>query len=314
MLSRTAESLFWLTRYIERAENVARILTVGHRTATIAHSLGNLGNEWESTLRAAGCEDGFFERFEAATSATVIAYMVFDADNPSSIYSCLEAARRNGRAVRTALTVDMWEALNQTWQQLRTLDQTSTLEHSLIDFLDWVKERSLFFNGAYTNTMLRNDAFFFTRLGTFLERADNTARLLDVKYHILLPRDEEVGGALDYYQWQAILRSVSALRSYHWIYHDRLKPWLIAELLLLRPEMPRSLRASLEQIARHLDLLADAYGGRRGECHRLAGEMYARLRFGRIEDIFPAGLHEFLGAFLTQTAQLSNEINVFYLK
>jgi uncharacterized alpha-E superfamily protein len=313
MLSRTADSLFWLARYIERAENVARILTVGHRMASLAHSLGNAGNEWHSTLRAAGCEDGFFGKYPTAEAEAVIAYMVFDADNPSSIFSCLETARRNARAVRTALTVDMWEALNQSWMRLRDLDPATIIAHGLIDFLDWVKERSLLFNGAYTNTMLRNDAFFFTRLGTFLERADSTARLLDVKYHVLLPRDEGVGGALDYYQWQAILRSVSALRSYHWIYHDRLQPWLIAELLLLRPEMPRSLRASMEQIARHLDLLADTYGGKRGECHRLAGEMYARLRFGRIEDIFQSGLHQFLVAFLDQTARLGGEISRLYL-
>lgn len=313
MLSRTADSLFWLARYIERAENIARILTVGHRMASLAHSMGNPGNEWHSTLRAAGCEDGFFGKYEAAEAGAVIAYMVCDAANPSSIFSCLETARGNARAVRTALTVDMWEALNQTWLRLRDLDPAAIIDHGLIDFLDWVKERSLLFNGAYANTMLRNDAFFFTRLGTFLERADSTARLLDVKYHVLLPRDEGVGGALDYYQWQAILRSVSALRSYHWVYHDRLRPWLIAELLLLRPEMPRSLRTCMEQIARHLDLLAETHGGKRGECHRLAGEMDARLRFGRIEAIFQSGLHEFLAGFLDQTARLGGEISRLYL-
>lgn len=313
MLSRTADNLFWLARYVERAGNVARILAVGHRMASLAQSLGSPGNEWESTLRVAGCEGGFFARHTSAAAEAVIHYMVFDADNPSSLFSCLETARRSARAVRPALTVDMWEAINQTWLQMRALNRDVLTADGLIDFLDWVKERSLLFEGAYANTMLRNDAFHFTRLGTFLERADNTARLLDVKYHVLLPRDEGVGGALDYYQWQAILRSVSALRSYHWVYHDRLKPWLIAELLLLRPEMPRSLRTALERVSRHLDLLAEAYGGRRGECHRLAGEMHARLRFGRIQDIFQTGLHEFLAAFLHQITLLGSEINRLYL-
>lgn len=313
MLSRTASSLFWLARYMERAENVARILTVGDRMASLAHSLGNTGNEWLSTLRAAGCEDGFFAQHGEANGTEVIHYMVADANNPSSIFSCLETARRNARAVRTALTADMWEALNQTWMRLRDLDQSAVVAEALPDFLDWVKERSLLFNGAYANTMLRNDAFSFTRLGTFIERADSTARILDVKYHVLLPRGEGVGGALDYYQWQAILRSVSALRSYHWVYQERLKPWLVAELLILRHEMPRSLRAAMEQVVLHLDLLAGAYGGKRGECHRLAGEMHARLRYGRTEDIFQSGLHEFLVAFIGHIAQLGSEISDLYL-
>jgi len=313
MLSRTAGSLFWLARYMERAENVARILTVGDRMASLAHSLGNTGNEWLSTLRAAGCEDGFFAQHGAANGTEVIHYMVADANNPSSIFSCLETARRNARAVRTALTTDMWEALNQTWMRLRDLDQSALVAEALPDFLDWVKERSLLFNGAYANTMLRNDAFSFMRLGTFIERADSTARILDVKYHVLLPRGEGVGGALDYYQWQAILRSVSALRSYHWVYQERLKPWLVAELLILRHEMPRSLRAAMEQVVLHLDLLAGAYGGKQGECHRLAGEMHARLRYGRTEDIFQSGLHEFLVAFIGHIAQLGSEISDLYL-
>lgn len=313
MLSRMADSLFWLARCVERAGNVARILEVGHRMASLAQSLGSTGNEWESVLRAADNEAPFFAKYGTANASSVVDYMIFDAGNPSSIVSCIETARRNARTVRPALTIDVWETINQTWLELRTIAPEEIIAHGLSDFLDRVKERALLFEGAYTSTMLRNDAFHFTRLGTLLERADNTARLLDVKYHVLLPRDEGVGGALDYYQWQAILRSVSALRSYHWIYHDRLKPWLIAELLLLRPEMPRSLRTSLEQISFHLDLLADTYQGRRGECHRLAGEMHARLRFGRIEDIFQSGLHEFLTAFLDQIGRLSSEINAFYL-
>jgi uncharacterized alpha-E superfamily protein len=181
------------------------------------------------------------------------------------------------------------------------------------EVLEWVKQRSQLFNGAYANTMLRNDAYYFTRLGTFVERADNTARLLDVKYHVLLPRSEGVGGALDYYQWQAILRSVSGLRSYHWVYHDRLKPWLIAELLILRPEMPRSLVSCYDEIVRTLDLLAEAYGGKRGECHRLTGEVYARLRYGRIQDVFQLGLHEFLTEFINRTLILGDEIASLYL-
>jgi uncharacterized alpha-E superfamily protein len=314
MLSRTADSLFWLARYMERAEDIARIIMVGHRMASMARSLENPGNEWHSTLIATGCDKRFFTKHSEASAEAVIDYLVRDPDNPSSIFSCLETARRNARAVRTALTVDMWDALNETWLRARDGDAARFGAEHLLELLEWVKERSLLFNGAYANTMLRNDAYYFTRLGTFIERADNTARILDVKYHVLLPHHEGIGGALDYYHWQAILRSVSALRSYHWVYQERLKPWLVAELLLLRPEMPRSLLSCYEQIVRQLDLLEAAYGGKRGECHRIAGELHARLRFGRIQDIFQSGLHEFLTEFIERAVVLGGEISAFYLQ
>ena len=224
------------------------------------------------------------------TPGGVVDFLVRDPDNPSSVLSCLETARRNARAVRTALTADMWETLNDTWLELRGFESfEGASPERILRLLEWVKHRSLLFNGAYANTMLRNDAFYFTQLGTFLERADNTARILDVKYHVLLPTSESVGGPLDYCQWESILRAVSALRAYHWVYHARLTPWMIADLLILRPEMPRSLCACYAQITRHLELLAEAYGGRRGECHRRAGEIHARLRYGRIDSHHPVG-------------------------
>jgi uncharacterized alpha-E superfamily protein len=313
MLSRAADNLYWLARYIERAENVARIIAVGYRMASIAGSLGSNGNEWLSTLIATGCEVGFFAKYGEATQHAVTDYLVRDPENPSSILASIDTARRNARAVRTALTIDMWDALNETWLGMREMDLNFSSSRNPMEFLDWVRGRSQLFNGAYASTMLRNDAFYFTRLGTFIERADSTARILDVKYYVLLPSDEGVGGVLDYYQWQAILRSVSALRAYHWVYHDRLKPWLIAELLLLRPEMPRSLISCLDQVTQYLSLLADAYGGKRGECHRLAGAMHAGLRYGRIRDIFQRGLHEFLTDFIERLDELGGEISTFYL-
>ena len=314
MLSRTADSLYWLARYVERAENIARVVEVGHRMASLARSLGSVGNEWLSPLVATCCETGFFTKYAEVTAANVVDYLVRDPDNPSSILSCIETARGNARAVRTALTSDMWDALNGMWFGARDAANDAVKNDRLTPFLEWVRERSQLFNGAYSSTMLRNDAYYFTRLGSIVERADSTARILDVKYHVLLPQDEGVGGALDYYQWQTILRSVSALRSYHWVYHQRLQPWLIAELLILRPEMPRSLLSCYDQINRQLEMLADAYGGKRGECHRLAGEMFARLRFGRIQDIFQSGLHEFLRDFIGGSIALGNEIAALYLR
>jgi uncharacterized alpha-E superfamily protein len=312
MLSRTAESLYWLARYTERAENLARILDVTLRMAGLLPRGEGASSEWHSTIVAAGCADGFYAKHEEATADAVIHYITCDPDNPSSILCCIEIARRNSRAVRTALTTDMWEAVNGTWLEARALQSNAFTTESVHRFLDWVKERSRQFDGAVVGTMLRNDACWFTRLGTFVERADNTARLLDVKYHVLLPDYESVGGAVDYHQWAAILRSMSALRSYHWVYRDRIKPWLIAELLILRPETPRSLINCLSEIMLHLDLLAQSYG-RRNECHRLAGQMHARLRYERIDQIFQSGLHEFLTEFINANIELGNEISRQYL-
>lgn len=312
MLSRTAETLYWLARYVERAENMARLLDVGLHMSSLPLEPGVDSNEWHSTIVAAGCEESFYRKHASATADAVIHHLAQDADNPSSIVSCLETARRNSRAVRTALTVDMWEAVNSTWLETHALADEDFTTERIRRVLDWVKERSLLFGGAVVGTMLRNDAFWFTRLGTFVERADNTARILDVKYHVLLPGYEGVGGTLDYYQWTAILRAVSALRAYHWVYLDRLKPWFVAELLILRPEMPRSLVTCQREIAHYLELLAGAYGAS-GECHRLAGQMYSRLTYAKIEEIFQRGLHEFLTEFIDHHTQLGNQIARQYL-
>jgi uncharacterized alpha-E superfamily protein len=281
--------------------------------ASLTRSIGSPGNEWESTLMAAGCAEAYRSKHEEVTPGRVVDFLVRDPDNPSSILACLETARRNARAVRTALTVDMWESLNDTWLQLRSLDVGEGGGDRVLAFLEWVKLRSLLFNGAYANTMLRNDAFYFTQLGTHLERADNTARILDVKYHVLLPGADRVGGPLDRCQWESILRAVSALRAYHWVYRERLAPWMIADLLILRPEMPRSLVSCMAQITRWLERLAECYGGKRGECHRRAGELHARLRYAKIDAILQSGLHEFLTRFVDDGERLGRDVSEFYL-
>ena len=312
MLSRTADSLFWLARYAERAGNVARGLAVASRMASLTAGLGAAQQEWRALLIAAGGDHGFHRRYEAPTPDAVVQWLVHDAENPSSILSCFEAARRNARAVRTALTVDMWEALNDSWNYLRALAPEATEGENLADFLGWVRERVALFHGAALDTMLRDEAWRFVRLGTMLERADNTARLLDVKSHLLAPEGGQ--GTVDFVQWQAVLRSVSALRAYQWIYRDRLDPQRIAELMILRPELPRSLMACLGQVAEILETIAAGQGGRRGECHRLAGEMQAQLRYGRIAPILERGLHEFLTRTIERTALLGSEIEAFYIR
>ncbi len=309
MLSRTANNLYWLARYTERMDYVARLLEVGQRMAGMSRG----GEEWRSMLVAAGCEPGFVKKYETISTAAVVDFLFRDPDNPSSVQSCITTARQNARAVRTAITTDMWEALNGTWQESRELFGGGFRPEDLSGATDWVKTRAVLFRGAYSSTMLRSDAYWFARLGSHVERADNTARILDVKYHVLLPDYESVGGGLDYHHWTSILRAVSALRAYHWVYRDRVKPWNVAELMILRPEMPRSLRACYDEITSNLDQLGATYGGRYGECHRLAGELHARLRFGRIDNIFQTGLHEFLTEYIDRTLELGDEISDHFL-
>ncbi len=312
MLSRTAENLYWLARYVERAENIARLLDVTLRMASLPQQKAGGDSEWRSTVIASGCEESFFAGNEHPTAEAVIYYLARDPDNPSSIVSCLETARNNARMVRTGLSISMWEAINATWIELHTLGEDEFKPERIGKFLDWVKERSLLFGGTVASTMLRSDAFWFSRLGMSIERADNTARIIDVKYNVLLPAYETVGGSMDYYQWASMLRSVSALRAYHWVYRDRVKPWLVAELLILKPEMPRSLAYCISDVNRQLESLANAYGDS-GECHRLAGQMYAKLRYGKIDKILAQGLHEFLTQFVDDTKDLGEEITRQYL-
>ncbi len=312
MLSRTADSLYWLGRYMERAGNNARGLQVALRLSSATGAVARRDHAWRGLLVASGCAAGFAATGEALTPEAVVRYLTAERANPSSILSCIEAARQNARTVRIALTTDMWEAVNETWSEGRRSTEDTFAPDNLPAFLDWVKSRTILFNGAYADTMLRDEAWSFVRLGTMCERADNTARVLDVHHHALMGAEE--GGTVAFVQWQAILRSVSALRAYHWVYHARLDPRRIAELLILRPELPRSVVACYARIEETLEGIATAHGGRRGECHRLAGEMHARLRFGRIDDIMDAGLHNFLTATIDRNLELGRQIQDFYLQ
>jgi uncharacterized alpha-E superfamily protein len=266
MLSRTADNLFWLSRYVERAENLARILDVALRLSNLPSAYAGTSNEWESAIATADCTEAFAAQYDAATQENVVDFLAFSENNPSSIRACIEVARHNARSVRTALTTEMWEAINTAWLELHRLDRSALTGQELARFLAWVKEFALRFDGTAYRTMLRTDAYYFSRLGFFVERADNTARILDVKYHVLLPKSEPVGGGLDYFQWAAVLRSVSALTSYHWVYKENVRPWLVADFLILREEMPRSLSTCYQNIVSVLDELAQNYG-RQGAAH-----------------------------------------------
>ncbi len=312
MLSRTADNLYWVARYVERAEFLARTIDATARIATLPAAYGGQGSEWESALLTAGAADGFFRVYQDVNEKTVTDYLVFHPDNPSSIRNCLDIARRNARAVRTAITGEMWETLNGSWLELRRIEPAALGREELMRFLDWVKNVSLTFDGSAYRTMLRNDAYWFTRLGACIERADNTARILDVKYHVLLPETEDVGGSLDYFQWATILRGVSALTSYHWVYRQSVKPWLVADLLILNRQMPRSLISSYDTIVRFLDMLGEAYG-KVGQPHRIARNTLNALDTTVIEDVFQQGLHEFITQFITDNNKLGKAITDHYL-
>ncbi len=306
MLVRIAENLHWLTRYIERADYVARLLQVaGHMSAVRPDA--ELGSEWRSALVAAGVEPAFNKKHEFSEAA-VVNYLAFDTDNPSSIVSCIETARRNARAARTNMTTEMWEAINGTWLELPGRRHSARSSDDLIQFLDWIKERAGLYHGVYANTMLRRDSFHFCRLGQFIERADNTARLLDVKYHVELPSVKDVGGVIDHYQWLAILRVVAARRAYRVLFKGTVEPARVAELLILRPEFPRSLRFCYEQVASHLNQITGQDPERSREAKQLAADIDTELSAARIEDIMASGLHEFLSAMIVRNEQLGVEI------
>jgi len=270
-------------------------------------------NEWESALLTAGVSQNFYKLYSEANEQNVVDYLSFNSNNPSSIKNCIEAARLNSRSVRTALTSEMWDTINSAWIELGELwgKGTKTREE-LARFLRFVQETSLRFDGSAYRTMLRNDAYWFSRLGVHVERADNTARILDVKYHVLLPEEEHVGGPLDYYQWTSILRSVSALTAYHWVYRETMKPWLIADLLILNDTLPRSLASCYGNLVRNLDQIGVAYG-RQGASQRHARGVRNRLEHSNMDDIFQHGVHEFIQEFIADNSRLGEIIAKQYL-
>ncbi len=304
MLGRTAAGLYWMARYMERAENLARLVEVGYRIALMPSAATGHGDEWRSTLVSAAALEGYGAKYDEITPETVTHWLLRDPDNGSSVWRCLEAARNNGRGMRTALTREMWEALNATWVEYSTLRPGDLRGDRLPDLLNWVRERSQAFRGAMLGTIIRDDGYHFSQLGAFLERADQTARILDVKYHILLPRSEMVGGATDGYQWETILRSVSARGAYRYVYKGPYRAWNVAEFLILSPRMPRSLRFSYDWITASLDGLGEVYGTA-APADDDAAATRARLVDCDMSTIFQGGLHEFLGDFIARNGALS---------
>ena len=311
MLGRTAQNQFWLSRYVERAENMARLLEVGYRMSLTSHREGGASEHLVSMMQAAEVDEGFNAKHDVADVDTVAHYMMFDPDNPSSVYSCLQAARTNARSVRTAITTDMWESMNGAWLEFSQIKPRDVRGAKLLGLLQWVKQRSHEFRGALLGTILRDDGFSFLQVGNFVERADNTARILDMKYYVLLPRATQVGGDLDIQQWTLILRAASAHRAYRHVYHDRYKAQNIADFLILRPEMPRSLIHCASAVQQNLDTLAKLYG-RREKCHEAVENLCALVTNTDMDAIFADGLHEFLNEFIARNNRVTDTLSESY--
>ncbi len=309
MLSRTADHLFWMARYTERAENTARMLDVNLQTQLLPQSAEAAEQGWRAVLGISELQPAFDDKYPAITHKDVIDFMVKDPENPSSIASCLTHARENARAVRGALTTEVWETQNTTWLDMHSVLNNHTLERDPGEFFEWVKHRSHLSRGVTIGTMLKDEAFYFIRLGTFLERADNTARLLDVKFHgadgnLLASHDA------DFYHWASVLRSVSAFETYRKAYRDVITPARVAELLILRADMPRSLMACVTEVVTNL---AEVRNNSSSETERFAGRIHADLRFSIMDEILKRGLHDFLTEFLKQIYELGNRVSRDFL-
>ncbi|WP_370805653.1 alpha-E domain-containing protein [Cupriavidus taiwanensis] len=315
-----------MARYTERAENTARMLDVNYQTSLLPQSAEVAEQGWWAMLDISELTEVFDHKYGLLSRDDVIDFMVRDMTNASSIMSCLRAARENARAVRGSLTTEVWETVNTTWLEVQRLIADGVLKEDPARFFEWVKFRSHLARGVQFGTMLKDDAFHFMRLGTFLERADNTARILDVKFQASSGGEgnepetsadrrgaqgvDQGSAQNDFYHWAAILRSVSGFEVYRKVYRAVITPQRVAELLILRPDMPRSLVSSMDEVVAILHTVRNQHSA---ETERQAGKLHADLKYARIDDIFAVGLHAYLTSFLERIGDLGNGISRDFL-
>lgn len=307
MLSRTASELYWMSRYLERAENTARMLDVTY-SMSLMPQLDSDNSELIAPLTITGTHEPFLERYGSISMNNLLEFFLLDDRNPSSIFCCIRSARDNAHAVKGRISGEVWESLNTTWLEIKALRKRGITNLDTVAFFDWVKERSHQVRGATFGTILRSDTLRFIRLGTFIERADNTARILDVKYQVMTENEDPVR---EFYRWNALLRSVGAYEAFQELYKQSPSRDLVAELLILRNEVPRSLRASVEEVEQ---LLGKIEGDAGREPRLLTAVQHARLRFGTITDLFAAGLHDYLEEFLRDINAIADSIHRAYLE
>jgi uncharacterized alpha-E superfamily protein len=310
MLGRSANGIYWMARYLERAENTARLLDVGFRMA-LTRGAQAASEEWRSVLVTIGQDFDYCQRFDDYTGNQVFNFILRGPDNPASLLCMLENARTNARAVRTVLTREAWEATNEAWMALHDMLARPVRESNLGEVIAVIRRQMTLVRGAMDGTMLRNEIFNFARIGTFIERADNTARILDVKYYVLLPSLSWVGSSLDNAQWETVLRSVAGDRAYRWLNAGRLDPRGIAQFLILDGRFPRSLVFSYEKLASNMAGLARQYGSET-RAHELLRAARAKLGEATIDGIVERGLHEFITEFIADTFRIDHAIAADY--
>lgn len=313
LLSRTADHLYWHARYIERAENTARMLGVNYETLLMPHKPQRAVKLWRTMLGLSELEPLFDELYSEISTDNVMRFMITDQRNPSSIASCLWSARENARAVRGTLTSEMWETVNTMWLETRQWLASDKAFTEANEYLEWVKNQSHLIRGVAVGTMLKDEFLNFMRMGTFIERADNTARLLDLKFFERSERNEDelrMDQTDDFYHWASLLRSVSAFEVYRKTYHDVITPERVAELLIFCKEMPRSLAACMHDLVKNFKYVRNEYST---ETERLGGKMLADLEFGRIQDVLSGGIHAYLTDFLEKVYGLGNQISQDFL-
>lgn len=309
MLAKTANGLFWMSRYIERSENTARLLDTGLRMALTR--IEPIHEEWKSVVETVGAESAFTKMHEEYSAKNVTDFLLRDKSNPSSVMNAIDNARMNARLVRTAITRDVWESINESWLKLKEVLRRPVSDSQLTTVLGIIRQQSALIRGSLHGTMLRNETYSFSRLGTFIERADNTARIIDVKYYVLLPSSSYIGSPLDSVQWESILRSVSAHRSYRWFYKTDYIPSNIAEFLILNKSMPRSLAFCYDKLNENLNVI----GGKdhdRNICQEHSCRILKMLDKHDSTSIFATGLHEFLTNFIDENIELGTEISKQY--
>jgi uncharacterized alpha-E superfamily protein len=304
MLSRTADHLYWMSRYIERAESLARLVDAHYRMSLLPHSPDTLAQSLHATMAALQMEEAYQQRHDTIEPRAVFEFVSLDREFSGSIISCLRAARENARAVRGSLTSELWETLNSTWLDARAMVARGALQTDIGQFVEWVKERSHLTRGVTIGTMLRDEAFHFTRIGTFLERADSTARILTAHQSDLKP-GADAGAVPDPFEWSVLLRALSAFEVYRRVYRDVITPVRVAQLLILRDDMPRSLLRCCKEVYANLKAVTNEHSA---ETERRAGEIHAMLHFTRMEDILATGLPEFLAQFMARVRNLGDRI------
>lgn len=310
MLGRSANGIFWMFRYIERAENTARLLETGFRLA-LTRGQSTSVDEWRSILVTIGQDQDFQEQVGDYTGPAVINFILRQRDNSGSLLNIMELARNNARAFRSMITREVWEAVNESWMTMKDLTARPVGERNLGDVLMTIRNNLMGVRGAMEGSMLRNEIFNFARIGTFIERSDNTARILDVKYYVLLPSVSPVGSSLDNVQWEAVLRSVAGMRAYRWLNAGLMDARGIAEFLILDRRFPRSLAFCYNRIWSNLASLAREYG-EEAECHNILREAEARLAQTTIDEIIDYGLHEFIMEFIGNTRELADTVATDY--